>query len=108
MTENDYVFVVKLLRERGARSRPGSGEGVPCRSRGSAPVAKRHGLGSPVAEFIQNSARPASANGLTDELVEAMVTTETSFFRDIHPFDALRKTVLPELIQARQADSASS
>src|SRR5262249_53053714 len=29
--------------------------------------------------------------------------TETSFFRDIHPFDALRKTVIPDLVRARQS-----
>jgi len=31
-----------------------------------------------------------------------MVTTETSFFRDIHPFETLKKTVLPQLIELRQ------
>ena len=36
------------------------------------------------------------------EVVEAMVTTETSFFRDIHPFETLKKTVLPKLIELRR------
>lgn len=30
---------------------------------------------------------------------EAMTTNETSFFRDIHPFDALKKTIFPALIE---------
>ena len=32
------------------------------------------------------------------ELIEAITTNETSFFRDIHPFDALRDEILPSLI----------
>jgi chemotaxis protein methyltransferase CheR len=98
MTEFDYAFVVRLLRERGAIALD-VGKEYLVESR-LAPVARRHGLGS-VGEFIQRLRQPGS-NGLTDELIEAMVTTETSFFRDVLPFEALRKTVLPELIAARQ------
>ncbi|WP_254508187.1 CheR family methyltransferase [Anatilimnocola floriformis] len=39
---------------------------------------------------------------MATEVVEAMVTTETSFFRDVHPFETLRKIVLPQLIERRQ------
>jgi len=35
------------------------------------------------------------------KVVDAMTTNETSFFRDIHPFDTLRKNLLPELIALR-------
>jgi chemotaxis protein methyltransferase CheR len=37
-------------------------------------------------------------------VVEAMLTSETLFFRDHVPFETLRKTVLPELIQKRRAE----
>jgi chemotaxis protein methyltransferase CheR len=37
----------------------------------------------------------------TDRVVEAMTINETSFFRDRHPFDALRDTLLPEVLARR-------
>ena len=39
--------------------------------------------------------------------VEAIATTETSFFRDHHPFAELRDTILPELIRVRRDTSKS-
>jgi len=41
------------------------------------------------------------SDALTAEVAEAMTTNETFFFRDKIPFDHLRETVLPELLQAR-------
>jgi chemotaxis protein methyltransferase CheR len=40
---------------------------------------------------------------LLGELVEAMTINETFFFRDGHPFEGLRQTVLPELVQLRSS-----
>jgi chemotaxis protein methyltransferase CheR len=36
-------------------------------------------------------------------VVEAMTTNETTFFRDVYPFDALRDQLIPELMQRRAA-----
>jgi chemotaxis protein methyltransferase CheR len=46
--------------------------------------------------------RQTGADPLKDRVVDAMTTNETSFFRDAHPFEALRKTVIPGLIQRRE------
>lgn len=37
-------------------------------------------------------------------LIDAMTTNETSFFRDVKPFEALKKQVMPALIAARAAE----
>jgi chemotaxis protein methyltransferase CheR len=64
------------------------------------PLAQKHGLAS-ISQFI-DQLRGMGNGGLITEVVEAMVTTETSFFRDIHPFETLKNTVLPELISHRR------
>jgi len=47
--------------------------------------------------------KAGSAETLTAEVVEAMTTNETFFFRDKTPFDHLRETMLPAVLQARAA-----
>ena len=59
------------------------------------PLAKQHGFASP-AELIQG-VRSRRHPDLERRVVEAMTTNETSFFRDKHPFDALREHVLPQI-----------
>jgi chemotaxis protein methyltransferase CheR len=41
---------------------------------------------------------------LRRRFVDCMLTKETSFFRDIQPFAALQRKILPELIEARRPD----
>ena len=50
--------------------------------------------------------RHSPAHPVRDRVVDAMTTNETSFFRDLHPYETLRKNVLPDLI-ARRAASRS-
>jgi chemotaxis protein methyltransferase CheR len=97
LTSENFAIVAKLLRERsGMLLEPGKEYLVKSRL---APVAHKHNLAS-IAQLIDRL-RGGNANGLMTDVVEAMVTTETSFFRDIHPFETLKKTVLPELIERR-------
>lgn len=65
------------------------------------PVARRLGFGSTsdLIHTVQTAPKPE----LQAQLVEAMTTNETSFFRDNHPFDALRTTIVPNLLQVRGA-----
>jgi chemotaxis protein methyltransferase CheR len=65
-----------------------------------APVAKANGLAS--IEALVQEVGAKRRPDLEKRLVEAMTTNETSFFRDIHPFEALRTRLLPEL-RARNA-----
>jgi chemotaxis protein methyltransferase CheR len=46
-------------------------------------------------------ARSDSSRALDRRIVDAITTNETSFFRDISPFDLLRHKIVPELIDRR-------
>lgn len=63
------------------------------------PLARQEGFTSLEEMIAQVRSKPS--NGLQWKMVEAMTTNETSFFRDVHPFEALKKTVLPDLITKR-------
>jgi len=47
--------------------------------------------------------RATSAGSVRQQVVEAMTTNETFFFRDMPQYDALRTVVIPDLIEQRQA-----
>jgi len=68
------------------------------------PVAKRFGYESTSDMVRTLQARPN--NDVQQQMVEAMTTNETSFFRDSHPFDAMRTTIVPELLKTRAAKKA--
>jgi chemotaxis protein methyltransferase CheR len=47
--------------------------------------------------------REGRNEALIGQVVDAMTTNETSFFRDRHPFDAMKKVLLPGLVERRAA-----
>lgn len=66
-------------------------------------VVRTHGFSS-FAQYLDRLQQP-DATLMRDELVETLTTGETSFNRDGHPFECLRRTILPELgatIRARR------
>lgn len=66
------------------------------------PLAQEAGLTS-VQDFIQRLRMP-TGSAMRRRVIEAMTTNETSFFRDLHPFESLRKSVLPRIIEARRGE----
>lgn len=92
---DDFEFVRAMVRaQAGIILEPGKEYLVESRL---LPLAKREGLGS-IEELVAKTRAPLG-NGLTQKIVDSMTTNETTFFRDVEPFEALRKFVLPELIE---------
>lgn len=100
VTAEHFDFFVGFLRERSAIS-IGPGKEYLVESRLN-PLARDVGLRD-VNELIGQLRRPAADPAVRDRVIEAMTTNETSFFRDSHPFDALRTQVMPEVLRANAA-----
>jgi chemotaxis protein methyltransferase CheR len=64
-------------------------------------VAAKHGY--PSVGRMAAALRVKDDAALFREIVEAMTTNESFFFRDTKPFEQFRAIVLPELLQARAA-----
>jgi chemotaxis protein methyltransferase CheR len=60
------------------------------------PVAKKFGFAT--ATDLILGVRAKKQPELERSVVEAMTTNETSFYRDVHPFDALRNSIIPDLM----------
>ncbi|MFN8651629.1 MAG: protein-glutamate O-methyltransferase CheR [Gemmatimonadales bacterium] len=96
----DFQFVSTLVRQRSAIVlEPEKAYLLEARL---SPLARNEGFASIDAMVAQMRAQPY--NGLHRKVVEAMTTNETSFFRDLHPFEALKTVVIPEVLKHRQAD----
>jgi chemotaxis protein methyltransferase CheR len=98
--DSDFNFVRRLLRERAAIVLD-DGKQYLVDNRLST-LARREGLAS--AQDVIDRLRAAPCGPLQRKVIEAMATTETLFFRDGKPYEALRNTILPELRRLRAAE----
>jgi chemotaxis protein methyltransferase CheR len=96
VTPSDYEFLRKLLKERSGLDLSADKQYL-VESR-LIPLARKSGLPG-IAELVAKI--KSGSDALTSVVVEAMTTNETFFFRDKIPFDHLRQTILPALLQAR-------
>jgi len=101
VTPLDYEFLRKLLKERSGLDLSSDKQYL-VESR-LIPLARRAGL-SGIGELVQKL--KGGTAPLTTEVVEAMTTNETFFFRDKIPFDHMKEAVLPALVQARASRRA--
>jgi chemotaxis protein methyltransferase CheR len=97
VTPLDYEYLRKLLKERSGLDLSADKHYL-VESR-LVPLARRVGLPG-ILELVQKM-KGAGADALTADVVEAMTTNETFFFRDKIPFDHMRETILPALTKAR-------
>jgi chemotaxis protein methyltransferase CheR len=97
VTVLDYEYLRKLLRERSGLVLSADKQYL-VESR-LLPVARRAGLAD-LAGLVQRLRSPNS-EPLAAQVVEAMTTNESFFFRDKIPFEQFRDTIMPELIATR-------
>ena len=100
MTPLDYDFLRKILKERSGLDLSADKQYL-VESR-LMPLARKAGLAG-LPELVQKM-RGGGAEALTMDVVEAMTTNETFFFRDRIPFDHLRDTIIPALVAARSRE----
>jgi len=98
VTPLDFDYLRRLLHERSGLVLPAEKHYL-AESR-LLPLARRRGL-TTLGELIGKLRETSPESPLATEVVEAMTTNETFFFRDKIPFDHLRDTIMPALIAAR-------
>jgi chemotaxis protein methyltransferase CheR len=94
----DYEFVRKVVHDRSSIVL-GAGKEYLVEARlGSIVTSERLGSVGALVDRLRTG-----DPHVRDVVVNAMATNETSFFRDVHPFEALRETVIPEILAANGA-----
>jgi chemotaxis protein methyltransferase CheR len=96
VTPSEYEFLRGMLRDHSGLDLSGDKQYL-IESR-LLPLLRKTGLLG-IGELVQKL-KGGSAS-LTTQVVEAMTTNETFFFRDKIPFDHFRATIMPDLLRAR-------
>jgi chemotaxis protein methyltransferase CheR len=97
ITATSFAYVRELVHRRSAiYLEPGKEYLVESRLQ---PIVKASGEGT--LDRLVARLRSAPEGSLHAQVVEAMTTNETSWFRDRHPYDALESVILPDLVSCR-------
>jgi len=93
---SDYEYLRKLLKDHSGLDLSSDKQYL-LESR-LLPLARKFGL-SGISDLVQKLKSGSTAT--ITQVVEAMTTNETFFFRDKVPFDHFREAIMPELLKAR-------
>lgn len=97
MTPQDYIYLQSVLKTRSGLVLSGDKQYL-VESR-LLPLARRLGLNG-VSELVLKM--KSNAEPVIVDVVEAMTTNETFFFRDKLPFDHFREAIMPAMLEARK------
>lgn len=99
-TESDYAYLREVVMSQSANMIDSSRNAL--FDTKLTPIAKMAGA-SNLEDFVHllRSDRPSH---LHRAVAEAMTINETSFFRDVKPFEVLREAILPRLIESRRTE----
>jgi chemotaxis protein methyltransferase CheR len=99
-SDSDYAYLRELIRSQSANViDPSRNSLVETRL---TPVARQAGASN--LEGLVRVLQVEQPAQLHRAVAEAMTINETSFFRDILPFEMLRRVILPKLIEARREE----
>lgn len=99
MTPEDYKFIQDYVKKKSGIVLA-EGKEYLLESR-LAPIARARGLGG-VGDIITEVRNPLN-NDLREEVVEAMTTNESFFFRDKTPFERFNEVIAPAMLRSRAA-----
>lgn len=102
ISTEEFNYIRKVLREHSAIVLD-EGKAYLAEAR-LGPLVRQEGLET-LSELV-GTLQKLPYGRLHTQVVEALATNETSFFRDSAPFESLRKIVIPNLIEARGATRA--
>ena len=98
MTPSDYEYLRKLLKDHSGLDLSADKQYL-IESR-LLPLARKAGLAD-IGALVQKM--KTGSGTFIAQVVEAMTTNETFFFRDKVPFEHFRETIMPELLRSRVA-----
>ncbi len=99
MTPQDFQMMSGLVRERSGLVL-NEDKAYLLESR-LTPITRKNGMKT-LEELVSN-VKSTKNEALICEIVEAMTTNESLFFRDSKPFDQLKNLVFPQLLKSREA-----